>query len=51
MPPVPFVMQVVYHLFQYVLGIHVAMVPMFLYEIGLGLCLLVKGVNVQRSAA
>jgi Domain of unknown function (DUF4386) len=30
---------------------YVAMIPMFFYEVGLGLWLLVKGVNVQRSAA
>ena len=30
---------------------YAAMVPMFLYEVGLGFWLLVKGVNVQRGAA
>ena len=30
---------------------YVAMAPMFLYEVNLGLWLLVKGVNMQRSAA
>jgi Domain of unknown function (DUF4386) len=30
---------------------YVAMLPMFLYEVGLGLWLLFKGVNPQRSTA
>lgn len=30
---------------------YVAMVPMFLYEVGLGLWLLLKGANIQRGAA
>ena len=30
---------------------YVAMIPMFLYEVGLGSWLLIKGVDVQRSAA
>jgi len=28
-----------------------AIIPMFLYEVGLGLWLFVKGVEIQRSAA